>query len=185
MKNLGIKKRNKLPIILTVIFLIILSISLGYAFFMRTLGALNDFFTTRELITHNIVEVKFNKPIEIRDKEIKVVTEKIVLDYPGEIDTPIKKFICDTWGVYECKTALGVAQAESGIREEAFNINTNNTIDVGVFQINSIHFKKEGCSLKEIVNAQKNVLCAKQIWDSSGWGAWVAYNNNKHLSFIE
>ena len=89
-----------------------------------------------------------------------------------------EKYICDKWGIADCKIALAVAKAESGMREQAFNINTNNTVDIGIFQINSIHFNKEGCSLKEITDAYKNVDCAYQIYKASGWNAWSAFNNS-------
>ena len=106
---------------------------------------------------------------------------KVVLNYPDAIDTPLKKYICDKFGVYDCKTALAVASAESGLREQAVHINNNNTIDVGIFQINSIHFKQEGCSLKEIIDQYKNVDCAYGIWKVQGWNPWVAFINGNYL----
>jgi len=71
------------------------------------------------------------------------------------------------------------------MREGAFNANANGTIDVGIFQINSIHFNKEGCSLKEVSDAYKNVDCAYEIYKQSGWTPWTVFNTGsfkEHLN---
>lgn len=143
----------------------------------------NDWFSTHFFQFNQPIMVALNTPVEIKKREPQIIEKKILLDYPDEIKTPIEKYICDKFGTYECKTALAVSSAENGTRQpDRFNINTNGTIDVGLFQINSIHFKKEGCSLKEIVDPYKNVDCAYKIWQSSGWSAWVAFNNKNYLS---
>ena len=83
------------------------------------------------------------------------------------------------------RIALAVSKAENGTRQpDRFNINTNGTIDIGIFQINSVHFKREGCSLAEIVDAYKNVDCAYQIWQEQGWNPWVAFTTNKYLGHL-
>ena len=146
--------------------------------------AVSSFFDSNRLVFNRPVEVKLTAPIKIEARVPEVVKETLILDYPEEVDTPIEKYICEKWGPYDCRTALAIAKAESGLREDAININTNDTIDVGVFQINSVHFKKPGCSLKEIVNAEKNIDCAYSIWKAQHWQPWVAFLNSsfkKHL----
>jgi len=85
----------------------------------------------------------------------------------------------------DCKIALGVAQAESGFREDAININDNGTIDVGIFQINSVHFKQEGCTLQDVVYQNKNVECAYKIFKASGWSAWTAWKSGSYLAEVK
>lgn len=155
----------------------------------------NGWFETHRLIFKSPVVVNFNKPITIEERKPEVIVEKFVLDYPDPINTPLEKYICEKWGPFDCKTALAVFTAESGLREDAININTNNTIDVGIGQINSVHFKKTGCSLKEITDAYKNVDCAYRIWDESdpehklgdGKGSfmpWVGFWNGNFKSHL-
>ena len=129
--------------------------------------AVNGWFETHRLVFAPPVVVTLNKPVRVEERKPEVIIEKYTLDYPEPIDTPLKKYICEKWGPFDCKTALAVFTAESGLREEAVHINNNDTIDIGVAQINTVHFKKEGCSLKEIVDAKKNVDCAYRIWDES------------------
>ncbi len=143
----------------------------------------NSWFDSHYFNFNQPVKVAFLPPVEVKVRKLQVIEYKVILEYPEEIDTPIEKYICDKFGVYDCKTALAVSKAENGTRQpDRFNINTNGTIDVGIFQINSIHFKKEGCSLAEIVDAEKNVDCAYKIFKDSGWSAWVGFKNGNYLN---
>lgn len=140
-----------------------------------------------EVVYQNPVEVKVQSPIVIKDRPKVIQLDAVIYEvkpefYKGLTDT--EKQICDTFGLH-CREAIAVAKAESGMRESAFNINTNDTIDVGLFQINSIHFGKTGCSLKEVSTVTGNIKCAKQIFDASGWNPWVAYNSGAYLKFLK
>lgn len=74
-----------------------------------------------------------------------------------------------------------VARYESGLRPNAVNLyNKNQTIDLGLFQINSIHWNRSNaCTLDTLSNPMYNSLCAKEIYDLQGFGAWVAWQKNK------
>jgi hypothetical protein len=84
---------------------------------------------------------------------------------------------------WNCKTALAIAKAESGLRCNATNNNTNKSKDSGLFQINSIHKAKyQG---KDIFDCKTNIDVAYQIYQSSGWNPWVAYwsgSYKRHLN---
>src|SRR3990167_283396 len=169
-------------IILTILFAIGISKSI-------------DWFNKHEVIKNQIIAVTLKWPITIKAREPQIIEKPLVLDYPEEIDTPLEKYICDKWGIFECKTALAVSKAENGDRiRDRFNINSNGTIDVGIFQINSVHFSKEGCALFQIVDPIQNVDCGYSIWESSdgivgdgsgSWTPWVTFNNNNFLSHLE
>jgi Lysozyme like domain len=140
--------------------------------------AVNAWFDTHTLQFNKMIQVQLQKPIEVKDREtqtkeiIQVVNELPEYDQLNDIE----KYICDKWGSYKCATAIAIAKSESGLREQAIGIN-DNSIDVGIFQINSVHFSKEGCSLKELVDAKKNVDCAYKIYEASGWNAWSVYKS--------
>ncbi len=73
--------------------------------------------------------------------------------------------------------------AENGSRKcDRFGINTNKTIDVGVFQINSIHLKK-GYTLQDLADCKKNIDIAYDIWKAQKWTPWVAYNNGNWKNY--
>lgn len=131
------------------------------------------------------LEVLTHRVLTITPREKVIVHEYVIPTYPEDIDTDLEKYICDKFGVMDCKIALAVAKAESGMREDAINVNDNGTIDVGVFQINfQSHKDKPECALKKLTDAKSNVDCAYTIWKAQkGFGAWVAYNNSGFLTF--
>lgn len=177
---MNIKKLNKIKIYIGITLTLAIAAGIAIAALM-----VNDWYDSHMIIYRFPVEVVMYQPIRIEKRAPQVIIKPIVFEYPDEINTPIEKYICEKFGQFNCQMALSIARAESGIREEAVNINTNNTIDVGIYQINSVHFKKEGCSLKELTDQYKNVDCAYSIWKVQGWNPWVAYTTKAYLSHIE
>lgn len=163
-----------------------LGIFVLFLFAYRAFVKVNAWFNGHYFQFNQVMEVQFNQPIEIKERKVNVSQIVQVLNevQPLENLTPIEEYICKKWGVYDCKTALAVARAESGMRENAININKNDTIDVGIFQINSVHFEQEGCSLKEVSDAYKNVDCAYGLWQVSNWSPWVAFLNGSFKNHI-
>src|SRR3990167_10295219 len=158
---------------LGIIALIILLFFLVYAGIQQVA----KWFDRNEIVFNQVIKVELKKPFDIVKRE--PVIKQVLLEYPGEIDSDIKRFICDTFGPYNCRIALAVASVE-GLNHppDGFNINTNGTIDVGYFRVNSIHFKKPGCSLSEVITEKGNVLCAYSIWKQQGnFSAWVGFTN--------
>lgn len=163
-----------------------------------------DWNTKHYFAKQSPISLKVQSPIVVRerDTEVKVVEKMITPVAPEQVDTPIKKLICDTWGQYECLTAVavsmgeGLRQAEDESSKNDFNINDNGTIDVGPMRVNSVHFDKPGCSFQEVVFDDKNVACAYRIWDESdpehklgdgkgSWEPWVAYWSGAYLAHLD
>jgi hypothetical protein len=101
---------------------------------------------------------------------------------PAKMST--EDYICYVFG-HDCRLALAVSQAENGTRQcDRFGVNTNKSIDAGIFQINSVHLKK-GWKLSDLLDCHKNVDYAKQIFDAQGWEPWVAYTNGSYKKFLK
>ena len=84
----------------------------------------------------------------------------------------------------ECKMALAISRAENGTRQcDRINVNNNKSVDVGLFQVNSIHFKK-GYTLKDLADCDTNIKIAYEIYKSSGWHPWVAFKNGSYKKFL-
>ena len=148
--------------------------------FISTIFVFNktiDWFDRHKIVKNRIVSVTFKWPLTIQKREPQII-EKIIEPYPEDlIDTPVKKYICDTFGVYDCKIALGIVASESNFNTEAWNINSNGTIDIGIWQINSVHFSKEGCSIRDALDPIRATDCAHRIFEESGWQSWTVFNN--------
>lgn len=73
---------------------------------------------------------------------------------------------------------IAISKAESGMRPDAIGHNRNGSIDVGLFQINSIHGEDN------LTDVDKNLKVARRIYDTQGLNAWVAYQKGMHLKFM-
>lgn len=76
-----------------------------------------------------------------------------------------------------------IAKYESGLRPTAVNLhNDNGSIDVGLFQINTVWFKTiPYCRLENLDNPISNAKCARYIYRIQGIEAWVAWNKYKNI----
>lgn len=179
------KKRSYLKVkLLAGLLVLILIVGLVTA----GLKAINSWFETHRFQFNKPVVVTFNPPIEIKEREVE--TREIVkvigeVPHPADLKTETEKYIYEKFGIEDYKIAIAVARSESGLREDAININTNGTIDVGIFQINSVHFKKEFCTLKEVATMEGNVDCAYEIYKASGWSPWVAFKNGAFITKLD
>jgi hypothetical protein len=165
--------------------LISILMALGFAILggYVLLKAVNDFFTGNYFEFKRMIELRLQFPFEIREREPEII--EVVLEYPDDIDTPLEEYICEKWGAYECRSALAIAYSESGLNEDAYNVNSDGSLDIGVFQVNSTHWDKPGCSPAELFDAKSNVDCAYTIWEASGWNPWVVYQNGAYIKHLD
>jgi hypothetical protein len=167
-----------------ILILLVIFGGLGFSIFRH----LSVWYDTHEIEFNEVVKVEFNTPITIKEREVEVKEiVKVINAIPNPVDlkTDTEKYIYEKFGLQDYKVAIAVARAESGLREDAININSNNTIDVGIFQINQVHFKKEGCSLKELATYKGNIDCAYKIFQASGWNPWVAFTNGSFINKLK
>lgn len=185
-KKFKISKKDKI-IFTFILVVVILILTASYS----ALIAVNNWFNAYQFQFNKPVTIQLQKPIEVIERKVTILELVQKRDSLPEPKTDIEKYICEKWGIYDCKIALAIARAEGlkydengKVIPDLFNINTNGSMDVGVFQINSIHYHKPQCQLKDMVDPIKNVDCAYSIYEGSGWGAWSAFNNGsfeKHL----
>lgn len=166
--------KNMLIFSLKPLFLIFIAIAVG----IYCLIKIDDFFDHYTLELASPIKVVFQTPVQVVERKAKIKYVKEFIESLPKPETPLDNYICEKFG-NECQIALLVARAESNMNEEAININKNGTIDMGIFQINSVHWKKEGCNPKSLLDARKNVNCAYKIFQGSGWEAWATFKNLK------
>lgn len=168
MKKINAKKA--VAIISVILFALVLTGLLVLAVIEKTA----TWFDNNDIITQS--PVSLHKPVSIVKRK---VMEERVYELGGEIvtfDSPIEEYICEKFGK-DCIQAISLAHAESNMRVDAWNANENGTLDVGIFQVNSIHWNKEGCSFADLTVAEKNVDCAFTIYTNDGncFKSWVAF----------
>lgn len=69
------------------------------------------------------------------------------------------------WGK-DASVGLAISRCESGYRTEAVHHNTNKTVDISLFQINSIH------NMPNMDNATANTLYAYLLYKQQGTTPW-------------
>jgi len=146
-------------------FLLITLVLVGIAFYQ-----INQFFQKHEFVFETPVIVQ--TPVYLIDR---AQAQTIVINQIKPDNLPLndnEKYLCQVFG-QQCKNALMIQHLENGTEQcDRFHINTNNTIDVGFMQINSVHLK-QGFSLTDLADCRKNIDIAYQIYKSSGWSAWT------------
>lgn len=180
-KNKARTKKATLGIILALLTGVIV---LGFL----TLQKIALWTDSNRLVVQNPLQVGLQRPVRVEKRELaRPVVQYVSTEGESlEFETDIEKYICEKFG-QDCLTALAVAEAESGMREDALNSNDGSprNVDVGVFQINlKYHEHREGCSLGELTDPYKNVDCAYQIYQEQGFEPWVAYQRGMHLAFL-
>ena len=80
----------------------------------------------------------------------------------------------------DAEIALAVAKAESHYRADAYHINSNGSVDRGIFQINSVH----GYSEAQLFNPKENIQIAYKIFKAQGWQGWSVFNSGAYKSFL-
>lgn len=71
------------------------------------------------------------------------------------------KHAAKVYGVDE-RTMIAIAYIESSFRPDAYNVNVNGTVDLGLFQINSVVAKEE-CEEYNLWSAKGSALCAAKM----------------------
>ncbi len=81
----------------------------------------------------------------------------------------------------EIPAMVCTAKYESADYDRASNQNANGTVDYGLFQINSVHVGKGGCTAlaSSLYDTTVNTSCARQIYNEQGNNAWYGYQKHK------
>lgn len=94
--------------------------------------------------------------ILLATKAVKCETVKVDLETIRIIDLASKEFSIKT------EYLLKIAYIESRFKTKAVNINKNGTVDVGLFQINTIHWNTT-CKGLNIFTTKGNAFCAAKL----------------------
>ena len=124
-------------------------------------------------------KIQYAKQIPPKPPQAPVYAEKSKPENKRVPKNSIEEEIKNVFG-YEWLLAVAVAKAESGLNPRAVNQNRNGTKDIGVFQINDCHYFTES----ERFDWRQNIRLAKQVKDTYGWRAWVAYKNGSYRQFL-
>jgi len=83
------------------------------------------------------------------------------------------------------RLALAVHRAENPRGDcEIYHYNTDGTLDWGYFQINTVHLKRPGLNLRDLLDCKANIDFAYQLYAERGFQPWSTYNNGAYLKHL-
>ena len=178
-------KSDKLPKKRNLKWLIYLWLVVGVlAVFSYALKLANEWWEVNRFEFHKLIQVKIQKPITIEKRRPITIVSPLadVIDEPVVFKdlTETEQMILDTFGLENYKIARAIAKAESGLRCDAMHVNSNNTVDYGLFQLNSLHWKRFG-GLEKLVTCEQQIKAAYELYLEQGWNPWVVYNTGRFI----
>lgn len=66
-----------------------------------------------------------------------------------------------------------IMQCESNWNNNLFGVNTNGSIDLGIYMINSVHIKSGKITLKNATDPIESTYWAINLYKEQGWAPWV------------
>ena len=91
---------------------------------------------------------------------------------------------CNKFGS-ACRVALAIQRAENPRGAcETYHYNTDGTLDWGYFQINTVHLKRVGLNLRDLLDCRANIDFAYQLYQERGFQPWSTYNNGAYRQFL-
>ena len=67
---------------------------------------------------------------------------------------------------------------------EIYHYNSDGTLDWGYFQINTVHLKRPGLNLRDLLYCKANIDFAYRLYLERGFTAWSTYNNGAYRKFL-
>jgi hypothetical protein len=105
-------------------------------------------------------------------------------DQFGRRLTAYQQYACNKFGS-ACRIALAVQRAENPRGAcEIYHYNSDGTLDWGYFQINTVHLKRAGVNLRDLLDCKANIDFAYQLYTERGFEPWTTFNNGAYRQFL-
>jgi hypothetical protein len=99
--------------------------------------------------------------------------------------TAYQQYACRKFGK-ACRTALAIQRAENPQGKcEIYHHNTDGTLDWGYFQINTVHLRRPGLVLRDLLDCKANIDFAFQLYEEQhGFTAWSTFNSGAYRKYL-
>ena len=100
--------------------------------------------------------------------------------------TAYQEYTCLKFGP-ACRVALAIQRAENPEGKcETYHYNSDGTLDWGYFQINTVHLKRPGLNLRDLLDCRANIDFAYQLYsERQSFSAWSTYNNGAYRKYLK
>ena len=99
--------------------------------------------------------------------------------------TAYQQYACAKFGS-ACRVALAIQRAENPQGKcEIYHYNSDGTLDWGYFQINTVHLKRPGLNLRDLLDCKANIDFAYQLYlEKHDFTPWSTYNNGLYRRYL-
>ena len=96
-----------------------------------------------------------------------------------------QQYACTKFG-QACRVALAIQRAENPQGKcEIYHYNSDGTLDWGYFQINTVHLKRPGLNLRDLLDCRANIDFAYQLYvEKQGFSPWSTYKSGLYRRFL-
>lgn len=96
-----------------------------------------------------------------------------------------QQYACTKFGP-ACRIALAIQRAENPQGKcEIYHYNSDGTLDWGYFQINTVHLKRPGLNLRDLLDCKANIDFAYQLYvEKQGFAPWSTYRSGLYRRFL-
>ncbi|HEX3878444.1 MAG TPA: hypothetical protein VHW24_15750 [Bryobacteraceae bacterium] len=131
------------------------------------------------------VVIQLRWPVVIAERIRSDGAERAQADQHGHRLSAWQEYACQKFG-NDCRVALAIQRAENPQGKcEIYHYNSDGTLDWGYFQINTVHLKRPGLNLRDLLDCKANIDFAYQLFqEQGGFTPWSTYNSGLYKRFI-
>ena len=131
------------------------------------------------------VVVRFQSPIVIAERMESEGAAEAQADQQGRGLSAWQQYACRKFGA-DCRVALAIQRAENAQGKcEIYHYNSDGTLDWGYFQINTVHLKRPGLNLRDLLDCKANIDFAYQLYrEKGGFTPWSTFNDGRYRRYM-
>ncbi len=140
------------------------------------------------LFLHERYTFGLQSPVRIRWQSPVVISRRVATQpaMAAQSDqnrslTAYQQYACQKFGS-ACRIALAIQRVENPQGKcEVYHYNSDGTLDWGYFQINTVHLKRKGLNLRDLLDCRANIDFAYQLYlERHDFTAWSTYKNGAY-----
>jgi hypothetical protein len=144
------------------------------------------------LTIHARYTLTLQSPLKLRLQWPLVIARRMRSDdaYEAQLDqrrplTAYQQYTCQKFGP-ACRVALAIQRAENPEGKcEIYHYNSDGTLDWGYFQINTVHLRRPGLNLRDLLDCRANIDFAYELYsERDTFTAWSTYNNGTYRKYL-
>ena len=141
---------------------------------------------------HSAYTVSLQSPVRLAFQFPVIVAKRTKTPdaYEAQTDqrrslTAYQQYACSKFG-RECRVALAIQRAENPQGKcEIYHYNADGTLDWGYFQINTVHLKRRGLNLRDLLDCKANIDFAYRLYvENHGFTPWATFNSGRYRRYL-